>query len=241
MAAHKGLAIRGLEGLLARDILFGLPKGQILWNGDSAEGAVARRLTSLKNFLEEVRKSGAREVEVTSRVVTTTPPGGERVVYRGRVVARARLAGEVLEYVEVVRPVAHASGAVGPTMQQEGRKLPRDASAQHRRLAQQLRYYRESFEWRLNEARERLVGECAGAGLTIRGGEEPPATTEQTESPKRELAGLRRLVDSQTPPCPTAKPPAPAATGECPGVRPSLKREVLPNTHREQDRKGCEG
>jgi len=202
---------------------------------------VTRRLASLNTFLAEARESGAREVEVTSRIVTTTPPGGERVVYRGRVVVRARLAGQVLEYVEVVRPVAHASRAVGPTMQQEGGKLPRDASAQQRRLAQQLRYYRESFEWRLKEARERLVGECAAAGLTIRGGGESRAVTEQTESPKRELAGLRRLVDSQTPPCPTAKQPAPAVSVGGPGVRPGLKREVLPNTHREQDRKGPKG
>ncbi len=151
-----------------------------------------KKFTSLSAFLQEVRESSLRQVEIASRSVATTPPRGERVVYRGRVVVKAEGAGQSLEYVELVKPLAQASGAVGPTSDKGKAKLPRDASGQQRRLASQLRYYRESFEWRLAEARQRIMKECQAAGLAVAASEAAKARAAEESLPKPAL-GLKRL------------------------------------------------
>jgi hypothetical protein len=166
------------------------------------EGMV-KKVASLDAFFQEARAGAIREIEVTSRVVTTVPAGGERVVYRGRIIVRALLSGQVLEYVELVKPLAQTSGAVaGPTSDKETKKLPKDAPAQHRRLANQLRYYREAFEWRLNEAKERIIGACKAAGFAIALsgissiGETSSEPTEPTQVSAGERLGLRRLGET---------------------------------------------
>jgi hypothetical protein len=156
---------------------------------------MAQKFPTLSELLAALRAEGLKQVEVASRVVTTIPPGGERVVYRGRIVIKGLLGGRPAEYVEVVKPVAHASGAVGPPAEKGKTKLPKDAPAQQRRMANQMRFYREAFEWRVNEAREAILQQIKAAGFMVSSLQEESSTTASPADLGADRLGLKRMGD----------------------------------------------
>jgi len=156
---------------------------------------MAQKFPNLQALLVALRAEGRTEVEVASRVVTTIPPGGEKVVYRGRITVRGRLESGLAEYVELVKPVAHASGALGPPAEKGKTKLPKDAPAQQRRMANQMRYYRETFEWRVSEARETILQQIKAAGFAISSLQEESSTTAAPADLEADRVGLKRLGD----------------------------------------------
>jgi hypothetical protein len=154
---------------------------------------MAQKFPALADLLSALRTDGTKQVEVVSRVVTTIPPGGERVVYRGRIVIKGLLGGHPAEYVELVKPIAHASGALGPPAEKGKTKLPKDAPAQPRRMANQMRFYREAFEWRVAEARETLLRQIKAAGFMVTSLQEESSTTAAPEDLEAERLGLKRM------------------------------------------------
>jgi hypothetical protein len=156
---------------------------------------MAQKFPSLQALLNALLAEGVRQVGVTSRVVTTIPPGGEKVVYRGRITVKGTSEGGPAEYMEVVKPVAHASGASGPPAEKGKIKLPKDASAQQRRMANQMRYYREAFEWRVNEAREAILRQIKSAGFKVSALQEESTTKASPDDLGECGVGLKRLGD----------------------------------------------
>jgi predicted enzyme related to lactoylglutathione lyase len=84
---------------------------------------------------------------------------------------------------------------VGPPAEKGKTKLPKDAPAQQRRMANQMRFYREAFEWRVSEAREAMLRQIKAAGFMVSSLQEESSTTASPSDMGADRLGLKRMGD----------------------------------------------
>jgi hypothetical protein len=125
---------------------------------------VNRRFRDLDALIRALQAAGVGQVDMRCKVATTTMPGGEWLVFRGRVCVSAETADDRLEYEQEIsrRRVEMATDDLAVTAEQ-ATALQR---AQHE-LARQIRLYREWYQSVVSESRETLTRHLQRAGIAV--------------------------------------------------------------------------
>jgi len=123
------------------------------------------RLHTMEELIAKLRARQIREVRLTGKVATTTPPGGRQILFRGRLVLSADLGeGDEMQYAETVRPYAAETKAPElPVSRRRATDLQRSQSA----LMRQLQAYRSEYQQVMEAARASLTQKLKQAGITV--------------------------------------------------------------------------
>lgn len=126
---------------------------------------MARRFQDIDELIQDLQARGVDEVALTGKVATTTSPGGEKITFRGRLIASADLGGgDNAEYVEQVEPYVTQPGAPDvPAKKSRASELQRCQLA----LMRQLRAYRGEYQGLMDAARASLTQKLTDAGISV--------------------------------------------------------------------------
>jgi isoaspartyl peptidase/L-asparaginase-like protein (Ntn-hydrolase superfamily) len=126
---------------------------------------VATRFQTVEELIARLQAQRVREVRITSKVATSTSPGGEQITFRGRLVLSADLgAGDWAECIQRVQPYVTESGAPEiPIAREKASDLQRCQLA----LMCQLRAYRGQYQGVMEAARSSLTERLKRAGISV--------------------------------------------------------------------------